>query len=211
MKIAIAGIHTGIGKTIASAVIAEALGADYWKPVQAGLEERDVVQLRSLLSNGGQRVHEEVVFLSQPISPHAAAAVDGIDIDYAKFTWPNTDKLLIVETAGGVLSPMTATKTMADFIKDSGMPALLVAQNYLGSINHTLMSIEALKSRGIRLLGIVMNGHENKSSEDFIQQYSGVPVIARVPHFEKIQNEEIARAAMGVRSSLSKLLPGKGE
>lgn len=209
MKIAIAGIHTGIGKTISSAVIAEALGADYWKPVQAGLEERDVVQLRSLLTNGEQRVYDEAVFLSQPISPHAAAAVDGIEIDYTKFTWPMTKKLLVVETAGGVLSPMTAKHTMADFIRDFSMPTLLVAQNYLGSINHTLMSVESLKSRGVELLGLVMNGHENRSSEEFIEQYSGVKVVARVPHFENINKEVIAQAAAEVRKSLSELLSGK--
>ena len=115
-SIAILGIHTGIGKTIATAVLAEAMNADYWKPVQAGMEERDSLTLEQLLTNGNNRVHEEAVKLSQPMSPHAAAAIDGIDIDYTKFVWPKTENTLLVETAGGILSPMSANTTMADFV-----------------------------------------------------------------------------------------------
>lgn len=202
MKLAIAGIHTGIGKTICSAIIAEALGADYWKPVQAGLEEPDSALLRTLLTNGEQRVHPEVVRLQQPISPHAAAAIDGIEIDYTKFTCPETVHPLIVETAGGILSPISATKTMADFIKDMNMPALLVSQNYLGSINHTLASVEVMKARGINLLGIIVNGHTNKASEEFIVEYSGTPIIARVPHFEEFNVRSISESAERIKDSI---------
>src|ERR1035437_7194214 len=116
-SIAILGIHTGIGKTIASAVIAEAINADYWKPVQAGLKERDAILVRHLLTNGAKRVHDETIVLSQPMSPHAAAIIDGIEIDYTKFKWPETDKKILIETAGGILSPMSASSTMADFVK----------------------------------------------------------------------------------------------
>src|SRR5580698_5854564 len=115
-SIAILGIHTGIGKTIASAVIAEAIAADYWKPVQAGLEERDTTLVAQLLTNGKERVHPEAITLSRPMSPHAAAAAEGIEIDYTSFQWPHTEKTLIVETAGGILSPMSSTTTMADFV-----------------------------------------------------------------------------------------------
>ncbi len=203
-SIAILGIHTGIGKTIATAVMAEALGADYWKPVQAGMEERDSFTLKQLLTDGDNRVHDEAVKLSQPMSPHAAAAIDGIDIDYKKFVWPKTDKTLLVETAGGILSPMSATTTMADFVSYYKMPAILVVQNYLGSINHTLLSIEVLKGRGIPLLGLVINGHPNESSETFIEQYSKIPVIARLPHFDKLDNDSISACASQIKQSLSK-------
>ena len=202
-SIAIAGIHTGIGKTIASAVIAEAIGADYWKPVQAGIEERDNLLLKQLLTNGMERVHDEAILLTEPMSPHAAAVIDQVEIDYTKFPWPNTDKTLIVETAGGLLSPMSGTTTMADFIQHYRLPTILIAQNYLGSINHTLLTIEVIRKRGINLLGLVMNGRSNESSESFIEQYAGLPIIARIPHFETLNNENIAAAAAQIKYALS--------
>jgi len=201
-SIAIAGIHTGIGKTIASAVIAEAINADYWKPVQAGIEERDTVLIKQLLTNGEKRVHPEEVVLSQPMSPHAAANIDGITIDLTTFKWPKTNKTLLIETAGGLLSPMSASATMADFIAYYQLPVILIVQNYLGSINHTLLSIEVLKSRDIQLLGIVISGSENESSETFIEQYAHVPIIARIPYFDRLDNESIAKCAARIKQSL---------
>ena len=201
-KIAIAGIHTGIGKTIASAVIAEALGADYWKPVQAGIEERDVDVLKQLLTNGPARVHEEAVLLTRPVSPHDAAETDNIKIDYKKFIWPQTAKLLLVETAGGVLSPISENSTMADFMAYYQLPAILIAQNYLGSINHTLLTIEVLKGRGVPLLGIVMNGPENIPSETFTEHYSHIPIIARIPYFDTLDNQSIVSCAAAIKQSL---------
>jgi dethiobiotin synthetase len=200
--IAIAGIHTGIGKTIASAVIAEALGADYWKPVQAGIEERDLEQLAQLLTNGPSRVHPEAVLLTQPMSPHAAAIIDGVEIDYTKFKWPETAKTLVVETAGGLLSPMSGTTTMADFISHYQLPVILVTQNYLGSINHTLMTIEVLKNRGITLLGLIINGAENKSSESFIDSYAGIRVLGRIPFFKTIDQEAVIKCAGELKQAL---------
>jgi len=200
--IAIAGIHTGIGKTIASAVIAEALGADYWKPVQAGIEERDLEQLAQLLTNGPSRVHPEAVLLTQPMSPHAAAIIDGVEIDYTKFNWPETAKTLVVETAGGLLSPMSGTTTMADFISHYQLPVILVTQNYLGSINHTLMTIEVLKNRGITLQGLIINGAENKSSESFIDSYAGVRVLGRIPFFKTIDQEAVIKCAGELKQAL---------
>jgi len=205
-SIAIAGIHTGIGKTIASAVIAEATGADYWKPIQAGIAERDMVQVRGLITNGPGRVHEEALLLSSPMSPHAAAAIDGVEVDFTKFVWPVTTKPLLVETAGGLLSPMSDTTTMADFISYYQMPALLIVQNYLGSINHTLLSIEVLKSRNIPLLGIVMNGEVNEYSETFITRYANAPIIARIPQFNTVDNQSIAASAGVIREALMNAL-----
>lgn len=179
--IAIVGIHTGIGKTIVSAAITELLEADYWKPIQAGVEERDMLTVSGLISNGEGRVHPEAVLLKMPASPHTAAAAEGIEVDYANFKWPDTDKLLVVETAGGVLSPVTDTQTVADMVKYFDLPVVLVSQNYLGSINHTLTAIEALKIRNIRIIGIVINGDPNESSENFIRQYSGEKIVMRMP------------------------------
>ena len=202
MKIAILGIHTGIGKTVAAAVLAEALGADYWNPVQAGIDETDTAVLKRLLTNGNERVHDEAFILSQPLSPHAAAAIDGVDIDYTKFEWPQTDKNLLIETAGGILSPMSANTTMADFVAHYELPAILVVQNYLGSINHTLLSIEVLKSRRIHLLGIVINGAANVASEKFIIQYANTPIIARIPQFDRLDNDSIKKCSPEIKQTL---------
>ncbi len=200
--IAVLGIHTGIGKTVASAVLAEGMDADYWKPVQAGIEERDAHLVKQLITNGNNRVHDEAILLSQPLSPHTAAAIDGIEVDFTKFTFPETEKILLVETAGGILSPMSATATMADFVTHFKMPAILISQNYLGGINHTLLSVEVLRARGIRLLGIVMNGIANESSETFITKYSKVPVIARIPHFDRLDSASIKAYAAEIKHSL---------
>ncbi len=205
-RIAILGIHTGIGKTIASAVIAEATGADYWKPVQAGIEERDADTVRQLISNGTGRVHKEAILLSAPMSPHAAAAIDNVEVDYTTFQWPQTDKVLLVETAGGILSPMSATTTMADFVTHYQLPAILVVQNYLGSINHSLLSIEVLKNRDINLLGIVISGAANDASETFIEQYSNTRIIARIPALDKPDQASISICAGVIRSALIKEL-----
>lgn len=204
--LAIAGIHTNIGKTIVSAVIAEALGADYWKPVQAGKDERDVELVKKLLTDGQARVHDEAVVLSQPLSPHTAAEIDNVVVDYKKFKWPETNKMLLVETAGGLLSPMSATTTMADFIQHHNLPTVLVSLNYLGSINHTLLTIEVLKNRGINIKGIIINGLENASSENFIQEYSGLPIMARIPYINDISNEGIRRSAMQLKPLLIPLI-----
>lgn len=202
-KIAIAGIHTGIGKTIASAVLAEALGADYWKPVQAGsLDATDTMLVKSFLTNAAKRVHPEAILLTEPKSPHAAAKADGMLIDHTNFLWPATDKALLIETAGGVLSPMSDTTTMADFIKYFNLPVLLISNNYLGSINHTLLSIEVLKKRGIHILGLIMNGIENAQSEKFIEAYADAPIIARIPFFEDLNSASVQQCASGLRNSL---------
>lgn len=200
--IAILGIHTGIGKTITSAIMTEALGAHYWKPVQAGLEERDTDTVSRLITNGPARVHPEAVQLKMPASPHTAAAAEGITIDHSSFLFPKVDATLLVETAGGVLSPISHNATMADFIAHFRLPAILVSQNYLGSINHTLAAIEVIRHRGIPLLGIVMNGTPEPSSESFIESYTGVPIIARVPHFQDVTHQDVAACAHAIRSSL---------
>ena len=201
--IAIAGIHTGIGKTVASAVIAEALGADYWKPVQAGdLDNSDTITVSNLIANGINRVHPEAVRLSQPMSPHAAANIDNIQVDYKNFTFPKTDNILIIETAGGIHSPMNDTDTMADFISYYHLPTILISNNYLGSINHTLMSAEVLKARGINLLGIIINGERNNESETFIERYTKLPIIAHIPQFDELKPEHITQQALMIQSAI---------
>ncbi|OJW80204.1 MAG: dethiobiotin synthase [Bacteroidetes bacterium 46-16] len=201
--IAIAGIHTDIGKTIASAVLAEALDADYWKPVQAGgLDNTDSNIVRSLITNGAARVHPEAVRLTQPMSPHAAAAIDDVVIDHTTFTFPATDKTLLVETAGGLLSPLYGSATMAEFIEYYKLPAILVSNNYLGSINHTLLTIEVMQKRNIPIAALVLCGRENKDSEEYISAYSGIPVTARIPFFEQLNSAAIKECAIAIKDKL---------
>jgi dethiobiotin synthetase len=140
------------------------------------------------------------------MSPHAAAVIDGIDIDFTKFQWPDTNKMLLVETAGGILSPMSSNTTMADFVTYYQLPAILVVQNYLGSINHTLLSIEVLKSRGIKLLGLVVSGTANESAETFIDQYSETQVVARIPHLAPLNNNTVSKCANEIKSAMMKYL-----
>lgn len=202
-QIAIAGIHTGIGKTIASAVIAEVLGADYWKPVQAGgLDNSDTHIVSSLITKGADRVHPEALKLTMAMSPHAAAAIDGVVIDHTTFTFPETDKILLIETAGGLLSPLYSNATMADFIEHYKLPAILISANYLGSINHTLLTIEVMQKRNIPIAALVMCGESNKDSEDYIEAYSGIPITARIPFMTQLNNSQVAKCAASIKGAL---------
>ena len=194
--IAVMGIHTGIGKTIVSAIITEALQADYWKPVQAGsLDETDSMLVGSLVSNMNTRVLDEVFRLTQPMSPHAAARIDGINIELKNIVLPATDNFLVVETAGGIHSPLNDDATMIDLVTHLKLPCVLVVQHYLGSINHSLMSIEIMQKRNVQLKGIVINGDSNKASEDFITSYAKVPILAHIPNIENINSKTINKIA----------------
>jgi dethiobiotin synthetase len=202
-RIAIAGIHTDAGKTIVAAVLAEALGADYWKPVQAGgLDNSDTMVVRSLVSEH-ITIHPEALRLQMAASPHTAAAQEGITIDYTQFAWPGTNNTLLVETAGGLLSPMSNDSTMADFISHYKMPAFLVTRHYLGSINHTLLCVEVMKQRGIQLLGMIVSGDRHEPSESFIRSYTGINNILHVPQLAQVSRAAATAAAIDLRSQLS--------
>ena len=162
----IAGIGTEIGKTVVSAILTAGLKADYWKPVQSGdIDTGDAYWIRKWVPSAA--IHPSTYALTQPLSPHSAAEIDGITIDLAAFKIP-TNRTLIVELAGGIMVPLNDHETNLDLIKQLGLPVILVSKNYLGSINHTLLSYEILKQHGIQLAGIVFNGPENPSGEKFI-------------------------------------------
>lgn len=181
MKLIIAGIGTEIGKTVVSAIIVEALQADYWKPVQSGaLEDSDTETVRGLVSNTRSRFHPEAYRLREPLSPHAAAQIDGITIDLAKLVLPETDNDLVIELAGGLMVPLNNHDLNIDWVRHTGLPVVLVSRNYLGSINHTLLSIDACQTRKIPIVGIVFNGPENPASESVIMGISGLPCLGRV-------------------------------
>jgi dethiobiotin synthetase len=201
------GIHTGIGKTVASAILAESLRVDYWKPVQAGdLLNSDSKKVGSLLSNTESVVHPESVRLNHPLSPHEAARLDGVEIDFESMAWPKTPRHLIVETAGGVMSPINDEATMIDFVSFYNLPVVLIVRHYLGSINHTLMSIDVLKSREINVLGLIISGHPNPASQSFISAYSPLPVLAQLPELPIISASSVREVAHTHRRSLLTVL-----
>lgn len=177
----VTGIGTDIGKTIASAIIVEALQADYWKPVQAGSENNsDSEIIRNLISNNKTKIHPETYFLKAALSPHAAAELENKKIDSAKINIPKTNNHLIIEGAGGLMVPLNDSFFVIDLIEQMNCEVILVTKNYLGSINHTLLSIELLKKRNISVAGIVINGEENKASEKIILQQSNYKLIGRI-------------------------------
>ncbi len=188
MKIFVTGISTDVGKTIVSAILTEALHADYWKPVQAGgLDHTDSDTVRELISNNKSVVHPERYRLVTPASPHLAASIDGIVIEKDKIIEPHTDNHLIVEGAGGLFVPINDLENVIDLIKPE-YKVVIVSRHYLGSINHTLMTIETLWSRGIDILGIVFSGNQNLPTEKLILDRTGLKMIGRIdeePYFDK--------------------------
>ncbi len=189
----VAGIGTEIGKTVVSAILTAGLKADYWKPVQAGdLDQGDAYWIRRWVPSA--TVHPSTYALTQPMSPHSAAEIDGITIDLAAFKIP-TDQTLIIELAGGIMVPLNDSQTNLDLIKHLHLPVILVSKNYLGSLNHTLLSYELLKQHGIPMAGIVFNGPENPSGEKFILNHTGLPLILRVNTEEELNEAVIASYA----------------
>jgi dethiobiotin synthetase len=192
----IAGIGTEIGKTFISSILTEALQADYWKPIQSGaLDFTDTDTVRSLVFNSRTVFHPEAYRLSQPMSPHAAAAIDGVEIELSKFELPNTNNHLIVELAGGVMVPLNDQETNLDLIKKMNIPVILISKNYLGSINHTLLSAEILRINNIEVKGLVFNGEQNKSSEDFILNYTKLACLGRIGFVENIDKDVVKKYA----------------
>ncbi|MGL2962845.1 dethiobiotin synthase [Flavobacterium sp. RSB2_4_14] len=188
MKLFITGIGTDVGKTVASAIVTEALEADYWKPIQAGdLDHSDSHKVKAQVSNAKSVFHPNAYALNTPASPHYAAAVDGITIDLKQIKEPKTTNHLVVEGAGGVLVPLNDTDCVIDLIQKE-YKVIVVSRHYLGSINHTLLTFEALKSRGIVVAGIIFSGDENKATEAIILSKTKAKFIGRIdnePYFDQ--------------------------
>lgn len=193
MNYFVTGIDTDSGKTLVSAILCQALGADYWKPVQAGLP-RDADTVKSL-TNNSVRIFPEAYILKTPASPHAAAALDGVTIELAKFIAPDTEHDLIIEGAGGCLVPLNDTNFVIDIVPEVADAVILVADLYLGSINHTLLTVEALRKRELPVKGIIFNGKSNPESERIILHHSGLPCLLRITPEEKIDHETVRRYA----------------
>lgn len=191
----ITGIGTGIGKTIVSAILTEKLQADYWKPIQSGdLDISDSLLVEQLTSNTSTIVHPERYRLGQPLSPHLSAKIDGLTINIEEIQIPKTENRLIIEGAGGIMVPLNENELILDLIRKLRVKVIVVTQNYLGSINHTLMTLEILKLNNIPVEGIIFNGKSNVETEAYIANYSGQRIIGRVPSLSVINKEKIQEA-----------------
>ncbi|MDB5009045.1 MAG: dethiobiotin synthase [Mucilaginibacter sp.] len=195
----ITGIGTGIGKTIVSAILVEKLKADYWKPIQSGdLDDSDTMKVKSLVTNSASVFHPEAYRLTQPFSPHKSAAIDGITIDVDKIKLPQTDNTLIIEGAGGLMVPLNDQFLMIDLIKKLDAEVILVSQFYLGSINHTLLSISALKQYQIPIKGIIFNGAEDSNSKEFILKHSEIKMLGSIVPLVKVDKTAVIDAAQNI-------------
>lgn len=191
----ITGIGTGIGKTIVSAILTEKLQADYWKPIQSGdLDNSDSLLVAQLISNQKTVIQPEQFKLSQPLSPHLSARIDGIQLTTAAIKAPATTNHLVIEGAGGLMVPINEEELMLDLIKTLNAKVIVVSQNYLGSINHTLLTLEVLKAREIEVEGLIFNGAANEESERYISTYSGIPILGRIPQLENLDKESVQKA-----------------
>jgi len=190
----ITGISTEVGKTIASAIVTEALEADYWKPVQAGeLEHADAHKVEQLISNPNSKIYPNSYALHTPMSPHAAAEIDGLTIDIKNIKKPSTKNDLVIEGAGGLLVPLNNTHTIVDLIK-STYKVIVVSRHYLGSINHTLLTVNFLKEKGFDI-SIIFSGEAHSSTESIIKKMTNVPIIGRIdeePYFDQNVIKEYA-------------------
>lgn len=187
MKIFITGISTDVGKTVTSAIVVEALEGDYWKPIQAGdLDNSDSHKVKSQVSNSKSQFFPNSYALNTPASPHLAAEIDGITIDLKQIQEPKTENHLVIEGAGGIFVPLNEKDTIIDLIQPE-YKVIVVSRHYLGSINHTLLTIEAIQNRGFKVAGIIFSGSENKSTESLILNKTGIKCIGRIdeePYFD---------------------------
>ncbi|MCP9237891.1 dethiobiotin synthase [Lewinella sp. JB7] len=197
----ITGIGTEVGKTVASAFLQLTLDADYWKPVQAGdLDFGDTDRVKFWTGLPDDRFHPERYRLRTPASPHYAARLDGVEIRLGDFVLPDSgDRPLLVEGAGGLMVPLNENDCMIDLAVRLGLSVILVSRHYLGSINHTLLSIEVLRTRGCRIAGIVFSGGDNPESARIIEKMGGVPVLATLPEMPVVDAKTLQTLAAAAR------------
>ena len=188
----VTGTDTDVGKTLVSSWLLTQLDASYWKPVQAGvMPETDSSVVRRFAEIEPDRILPEAYVLPEPIAPHEAARRAGIAIDMAKFVPPVSDRLLVVEGAGGLMVPLTDTAYVIDLAAEHHLPLILVARSTLGTINHTLLSLEAIRRRGLPLAGVVINGPETPHNRAAIERYGQVEVIAEIPWLDVVNRSTL--------------------
>ncbi|WP_066549337.1 MULTISPECIES: dethiobiotin synthase [unclassified Sphingomonas] len=194
MRLVVTGTDTDVGKTMVAAMLVQALGALYWKPVQSGLADgSDSDRVAALTGVAHDRILPEAYRLTEPLSPHRAAELDGVTIDAARLVPPPHDPL-VVEGAGGALVPVTRDLLYADLFARWALPVVIVARTALGTINHSLLTIEALRARAVTILGIAFNGDANADNEATICAIGGVRRLGRLPRLNAPSPDALAQA-----------------
>lgn len=188
----VAGTDTDVGKTVVSALLTLGLGADYWKPVQSGMPT-DRHWLTGNAQIPEERLHPETYRFSEPLSVHRASQIDGKEVHLKAFQVPTANPL-VVEGAGGLLHPLNASDYVVDLIRHLELPVLLVARSGLGTINHTLMSLEVLRARSCSILGVIVNGPKNWSNVEAIERYGKIPVLGQLEPLEDLNRESLLDA-----------------
>ena len=198
----VTGIGTDVGKTVTSAVITKALEADYWKPAQCGdLDNSDSVKIARLT---GLQTLPEAYRLQAPMSPHAAADLEGIELSINQIELPESEKPIVVEGAGGVMVPFNSKETYLDLMVKLNLPVVLVTRHYLGSINHTILSWKVLKEAGLNVVALVISGNAHESTESHFATQMDVPFI-RINELEEVNSEAIAAEAERLKFAISQL------
>ena len=208
----ITGTGTGIGKTVAAAIVTAALGGDYWKPIQAGVEEgTDAGTVAQLLASAAGRIHPELYKLRLPVSPHLAAAQEGlrIDLDDIAARLPQTTNPLVIEGAGGLYVPLNDREFVWNLVQKLGAHVILVSRNYLGSINHSLLTAELCKAKGLKVAGWIFND-DYLHYEEEIAGWSGYPIIAKLPRMPLINHETISLQAQQIKNKLVEMIEKNG-
>lgn len=204
-KFVIAGIGTNIGKTITSAVLCKALSADYWKPIQAGdLLNKDSDNILKL-TDGKIKIHPETYQLQYAMSPHASAKKEGLTIEPDKIIPPDTNNTLLIEMAGGIMVPLNSDFLFIDLLAKWDFPVIIVSKNYLGSINHTLLTIFALRQKNIPIAGIIFNGNINEDSESVILKQSKTNLLGHIDEMNTINLEELNRQSLKFKNLMNEL------
>lgn len=182
-KLFVTGTDTDIGKTVVSSILVSGLKADYWKPIQAGRDPiTDTEFVKNATALPEDHFHKESFNLTEPMSPHAAAEIDGVSIGIDDIREPKTKRdHFIIEGAGGLIVPINESKYVIDLITHFMYPALLVAKSGLGTLNHTLLSLEAMRNRNIQVFGVVLVGDRHDSNEETIIKYGNVERLFRLP------------------------------
>lgn len=199
MNYFVTAIGTDSGKTLVSAILTEMLQADYWKPVQAGYP-RDTETVQSLISNDKSRFYNEAYLLKTPASPHASAKLDNVHISLEEIIPPVSNRDLVIEGAGGILVPLNDNDVVLDILSRVSAEIILVSNLYLGSINHTLLTAEVLKGRGLSVKGIIFNGKSNKESESIILKKTGYRELLKIDHEDVVDKGTVLKYAKNLKS-----------
>jgi dethiobiotin synthetase len=194
-EIFVSGIGTDVGKTVASAILCRALNAAYWKPIQSGTTIGSDKHTIHELAGDDIQIFKEIYALETPLSPHTAARLENVDIDIEQITIPEHTGTLIIEGAGGLMVPITRNFLYADWLKTQQIPTILVSRHYLGSINHTLLSLELMKNLGLELLGVLFIGHDNDNNESLICERYGVRNLGNIPETKKLDKQFIIESS----------------